>query len=693
MKKMWFWGLIAGLTVGSVALTSCSSDDTPSPDTPQGPDVPVMSEITYELTPETQVVPEGTSDLFFDVDTAAGTFTMPASVAADQVPVAGQCLIVNNPTDALPNGLLAKVKRVDQTSQGYVVTYEDAQLGDAFESIDIPEQAIPLTHVVEQVIDADGNLVDYQLVKATRESGEVVDKLYLPEVGWKLPMGLELTPKMTVDMTLMYVMQFNEHKPIFVASRIDADVELAADLSVGVDGNLIDIQRPALSIICGAIPVGPIVITPVIDFYPIINVNGKVSLEASVSYKRTMHARLVYQDGHGLDAKIDVDPEEPDAWSFSFGPKLEGSISYGLGLGASVGVYGKTLAIGCTFDVKKKEAISAKFDLAALADGGWEFGQMEAPQYSSAIVAQLKGHLQLVGHDLMEVEAPEVAFPVDSRPVFPEFTIDSEKFMKKDGNKVTLTMTMTNKGLLYGKYRAEWTPIDNKNAKAIIQYFDFDDGKIAILEKDGDTDITCKATLRDDTNYELNVYYEYEQTDLNVFHKDPEAMKISMITAFGTVYGYPQEGENHDPQEFNVGGGFSRDATFTTKAQGQKLYITAVYNDGKGTVSKLECYVDNVSGIATGTAKLRDIKLSSKIDRNMGSYLIKGDWEIDVESLPMEKGSDHTWYNSCGDGMNITHYHSTSTTSGLNGEYASTVHMNLYPSDLNDLQINIYFDK
>ena len=77
----------------------------------------------------------------------------------------------------------------------------------------------------------------------------------------------------------------------------------------------------------------------------------------------------------------------------------------------------------------------------------------------------------------------------------------------------------------------------------------------------------------------------------------------------------------------------------------------------------------------------------------MGSYLIKGDWEIDVESLPMEKGSDHTWYNSCGDGMNITHYHSTSTSSGPNGEYASTVHMNLYPSDLNDLQINIYFDK
>ena len=671
-----------------------------------------MSEIDYDLSESAVVVPAATSNKFEDVDTEGHTFVIPSSVSADQVPTVGQCLIVNTPSEALPDGLLAKVKNVQETSNGYLVTYEDAELGEAFERIDIPEQAIPLGDHVEHVYNAKGEEIEFNKVWSTRATGEASTKLELPEIGWDLPGGLSFTPQMTVDLTLKYVMQFQDHIPVYVGALVDAEAEVGASLSLSADGDAIDYHADLLTIVCGAIPIGPIVITPTISVHAIFKVGGGVSLEATVSYKRTFHAKAIYQDGQGVTATATLAPEAPDAWSFSFGPKLEGYVQYGLGIGPHIAIYAKALSVGCMLNVSKKEAISAKFDLAALADGEWDFMKMNNPEYSSSLVYDLKGYLMALGKPIKEFDGPEVSKTLDSRPVFPEFTIDTDKFIKQDKNTVTLTMQMTKKGLLYGRYRAEWVPTDEKE-KTIVEYFNFDDTKKAVLETGGKTDITCKATLKDDVNYTLEVYYEYEtlfgKVDLNVFHKDPETLEISMITVMGSVYATnpdadPEDPEESGPQEYAVGGGFtsSNGAKFQITPKGKSVHVKATAHDSNSTSYTstesdftLEFDIDDVNAIATKQAKLLNVKMTriSEITQTYSMFgesitaHTHGENVVGVESLPMT--SSTCWEADGSNGLKITDFKIYSHTTTDDG--AADVNLQYYRSELENLTVNIYF--
>lgn len=718
MKRLNPW-LLVMLLVGALAIVGCSgSDDAPMPETPTEPDVPIISKIDYELSDQAVVVPESTTRSFFNVDTENHTFCLPANISPSQVPMVGKCLIVNTPTKDLPDGLLANVVDVQETSDGFVVTYEDAELGDAFESIDIPGQAIPIVNYVEHVYNAKGEEIPFNKVCGTRATGEATTKLELPEIGWELPGGLSFTPSMSVDLTLKYVMQFSDHIPVYVGALVDAEAEVGASLSLAASGDAIDYHADLLTIICGAIPVGPIVITPTITVHGIFKVGGGVSLEATVSYKRTFHAKAIYQDGQGVTATATLDPEAPDAWSFSFGPKLEGYVQYGLGIGPHIAIYAKALSVGCMLNVSKKEAISAKFDLAALSDGQWDFfsHNFKNPEYSSSLVYDLKGYLMAIGKPIKEFDGPEVSKTLDTRPVFPEFTIDEEKFIMQDNNTVTLTMQMTKKGLLYGKYRAEWVPTDEKE-KTIVEYFNFNDEKRAQLEAGGTPDITCKATLKDDVNYTLEVYYEYEtifgKVDLNVFHKDPESIEISMITVQGSVYAvnpavnredYPEE---YGPNEIALVGGFtsSNGAKFQITPKGKSVHVKATAHDSHSVGSTstesdvmLEFDIDDVNAIATKQAKLLNVKLTRKSDirqtytvwgESMTAF-IQGENVIGVESLPMTSSS--CWEADGSSGMKVTDFKVYSYTTTDNPDVSPTeVNLQYYRSELENLTVNIYF--
>lgn len=114
-------GLLATLAVGFISLVACSSsDDAAEPATPTEPEIPILSQITYELTDAARVMPADLSNQMSDIDVTEHTFTLPANIAADQVPVAGQCLIVNTPSEDLPDGLLANVSSVKLTDKGYI---------------------------------------------------------------------------------------------------------------------------------------------------------------------------------------------------------------------------------------------------------------------------------------------------------------------------------------------------------------------------------------------------------------------------------------------------------------------------------------------------------------------------------------------------------------------------------------------
>lgn len=539
LSKLWMLIIV-------LLLTACGGGGSDAKDElpPEGgggltpdPNVPVLSDVKYELSPKAVLVPQDVAKQIKKADLVAHTLTLPATATKPEV---GQTLIINTPSELLHDGLLAKVSAVTQNSDGsYAVSYTDAELKDAFKMLEIPEQYIPLGQYVEHVYDANGKEVKFTKGWETsasgldnwntRASGQEKFKIKLPEIGW--PLGWEsltLTPKMTVDLAMRYVMMYGDYKIDYANVKVDAEVEIGADLALELkSGKLVDYRKPLLSIVCAGIPIGPIVITPGVEIVAVFQVDGKLCLEASISYKRTVHANVMYQQG-SLTATSNIDPAAPDALTYSFGPKWEGGVNYGLSVGPFLGIYGKTFALNVGLDVVLRESVSAKLDLIDLVkknliegeiinaaglgarlDGNkWNFAGWEGFMYNQAIVLQPSATLYVVNHGVGDLKPLEVSYPVDSRPIVPQVKIEKD-FLKTKDDYVTLTMHMPKKSLLDNdaEFYAVWTNKDNAKEEYKAP-FDFNDEKRDLLNNDNGVDIESKCQLKKGYSYLLKVYME-----------------------------------------------------------------------------------------------------------------------------------------------------------------------------------------
>ncbi len=691
MKKLQskLFGLLVILTVSMMtlmAVSACSKDDdkgdggggSVTPD----PNIPELSEIKYELAPTATIVPEEVTKAVANVDTLGHKLTLPTRAAKPEV---GQTLIFNTPTKQLPYGLLAKVKEVTENGNGYVVTYEDAELKDAFKDIDIPEQYISIGEYVEHIYDADGKELAFSREVETRANGSKSFPIKLPEVGWKVAKGVELTPKMSIDLMMRYVFQFGDYELSYCGINLDADVTVGADLNFIIDEHAFKPMKIYLfTIVCGAIPIGPVVLNPNIDVYGIVKADGKVTLEASISYERTIHAKMRYQKGAGLSAECNLEPEGPEALKFTFGPKFEGGLSYGVAMGGYIGIYGKTLGVRLRLNMVKKETISGKLDLLAFVGNTndwlmpysadptqypdanaywlkaldnilkWKFNQFEDIMYNQAFAVSLGCDLHTIGVDVVQKDLPEVSYPISSDPIMPQVKIEEKDFFDFNGNDVTLKLHHKTKSVLDAltEFRTEFKRVGAKDTEQpIVKYFDFDDEKRKLLEandKNADITSTAKVTLNGQDNYDITVYMNILNVDIPIFegYAKTDTLnfdEIEMVDFFGNLYCKYDAYENMDPYHLSVSSSEFRfspeyeDCLFTVKKHGKGFTFegTRILTGGK-TIErdneeiKLSFTVDELNYNKVSSAKniVAEYYGTSYQGRSHTKWVLKGEMPL-----------------------------------------------------------------
>lgn len=531
------------------------------------PNVPVLSEIKYELNPQATIVPEAVANQITAVDTLGHSLTLPLSAEKPEV---GQTLIINTPSKMLHDGLLAKVRRVTETSTGYKIDYEDAELKDAFKDIDIPEQYIPIGDYVEHVYDADGNEIkNYQTRSVTRASGIKSFEIVLPEIGWKIDKGVELTPKMSIDLLLRYVLQFGDYELSYAGVKIDADINVGADMNIELKAsNIPPLKFHILTLVCGAIPIGPVLLTPSIDVYGVVSVEGKLTLEASISYERTLHARMVYQKGSGLTGECTLEEEDPEALKFTFGPKFEGGVGFGAAMGGNIGVFGKTLALRSRITPTMKMTVSGKLDMAAFSGtlndwltpydlklnpfsddvklildyaSKWKFDEYEDIKLNMGLGIKVGWDVTTIGVDVASTSLPEMSIPISSTPIMPQVKIDEKDFFNFKGNDVTLKLHHTGKSMLDGfvKFRAVFKSTDNVESKTLTKEFDFGDEQrnLLIAEIKGQ-DVTSKAkvTLNGEDDYNVFVYMDLFDVSIPIFEGFAKTLDVFGVSISGIIH-------------------------------------------------------------------------------------------------------------------------------------------------------------
>ena len=749
-KRLFGW--LCLLMVATV-LTSCSKGSDSDNEGGSGggikpdPNIPTLSEAKYEMAPLATIVPESTTKQLTAVDTIAHRLTLPAS--ADK-PEVGQTLVFSTPTKDLPYGLLAKVKSVSESGSGYIVNYEDAELKDAFKDIEIPESYIPLGNYVERIIDADGKEIKFARKATTRATGEKNFLIQLPEVGWKITEGLEITPQMSIDMMMRFAFTYGDYELSYCGLNIDADVTVGATLNATIDEKSLSKYPKRIylfTMVCGAIPIPPtpIVINPAIDVYGIVKGEGKFSLEATISYERTLHAKVRYQKGAGLSCDMNADPEAPDALKFTFGPKFEGGFAYGVSMGGYLGFYGKTLGLRVRLNALKKETISGKLNLLAFAgtmdewltpydvtyhsgvdmtkDGGfqrylksldyilkWKFNEFEDLMYNQAIAFNLGADLHFIGKDVVQYDLPEVSMPISSTPIMPQIKIEEKDFFEFNDNDVTLKLHHAKNSVLddLTEFRAELTPV-GKDGKAnvdkkIVKYFDFDDEKRRLLVADSkaaDVTSTAKATLDGESNYDVTVYMNILDVDIPIFKskakKNDLRTDVERISLeVNNLYGVNAEGKKgtrlNIKQDFTdikvtpigTSGSFKCSASLTREP----------YGSGKGTAEEsisftIEKPVDNHYGIA------KDICYSAKGTYSNETITIA----FECTDVPFDRDWYSTGYYVWWEGnvndktVKITKCTFTDVYINENGKEITTSYNNYYTGENPTIHLSLSFPK
>ena len=635
------------------------------------PSIPMMSDacIQYELKPEAVMVPAKVARQVDEVDTESCLFVLPASA---QKPEVGQILIFNTPTEALPDGLLAKVTDVQEAGSGYVVSYQNAEVTEAFKSLKIDEAYLPIVSNVERVVDPDGNDVkgaEWGPSTKGKAKGVEVLELKLPERGIKVD-GVEITPKMSIDMVMRYMMDNDGLSVKYANLSVDADVTLAADLELATlaEAKLFEKSIPLATIFFKAIVVGPVVLTPYVDLALNVRAEGKVSLEASVSYKRTVHTRLSYQSGAsglGLTPTVELEPEAPDALEIAFGPKFEGGFVFGMGIGVGLGLYGQSLALGSALDLGTKMTISSKLDLAAFKGttmdwlsvydlndplypdlskhfeyaSKWKFAAFEDIMYNEALVVEMEANLVLGFRRVGSVRLPEYSVPIDSYNVCPQVKVDEKDFFTSTASSlVTLKLHHPKKSLFDEavEYRAVFTPAgDGEKGKPSEVKFNFDDeirSRLKAQIKNDDVYTTATAQLSDDSRYDLVVYMDIDLLDLSVPVFEGKSAPMPPVKIEPDELAYTAEGGTQSAQ---IDAGLYKYYGARVREEGEgwcearcpgnfAVDISVDPNEGKeARTCVVDCWVSERANPAEEDKVYVSVQVSQEASSNTGSGILK----------------------------------------------------------------------
>ena len=416
--------------------------------------------IEYTLAEGTTIAPAALAPYISSIDRNAHTFIIGKDVPLELLPPAKGNLIVNTPSRVLPDGLLANVRSIEQTADGYKVSYSDLTLEQAFQSLDFNTDGLDIAPYVTDIVDADGNPVEFSTTKAVTSKEFVID--IPPSVSLSFINGLTVSPKMKAIILLKMQLILEDYRVSTLDLKVDSTIDLGAEVEMDLAGiDVVDVYKRLFSFYLAPIPVGPILLTPSIDIYGILNVNGKISLTADVNTEVRAMAYLHYDQIGGLGTRFECSDPVIDDASFKGGAKLEASFSFGLGVGPSMGIFGEVVRTGITLNGKNKWALSAPINLQSQSLGiAWEDAEL-----ATTIDVDLSAHYSAIGITEQSEKSETQSFLLKKYKVFPPIDKNIE-CRQVSGSEFTLRTLLKGPSLLSGIK-------GSSGGELVVYYYDY----------------------------------------------------------------------------------------------------------------------------------------------------------------------------------------------------------------------------
>ena len=416
------------------------------------------------------------------------------------IPPVPSYIIVNTPTEIIPDGLLAGIEAMEVMADGtYRFLYMTMGITSAFKDLNVNVESLDIGAYVTKVVDAEGNPIEFAKTKATSQDNYHIE---VPQIAWPIGNGFELTPKIEAEIAMKLQYIINNYKVSTFNVKTITDLTLGAELSIASAEVGLNYDVKLFSVYFAAIPVGPLVVTPAVDVYAKAGLTGKISLVATTAIKMTMTAAIHYDEQTGTSGEFDCTEPENIEEERKFGPKLEGGFNYGIGIGPKLGIYGEAVSAGFTIDALIDESISSIFEWG---DFSQEYNQENIARqlmnldYTYAFATSATLHLSGFGFPWSK-STPDVKFPISERKIIPAI-YDIEP--RIDGDVLTVSAKVKNKAIFYPIYKMRIANLTNGEEMDMVEAeFDFNDTVIKSLEEGAEyVEITARAVLPENNVY------------------------------------------------------------------------------------------------------------------------------------------------------------------------------------------------
>lgn len=369
---------------------------------PIGEQFPQTENVTFKLTESTTIATRQRLQTVHSAQLSDDNMKLTLVTDANFAPQKGEMIIINEVSEALPYGFAGKVteivdeqdgskKVVMETAKEITELFDELKLGDAIWKEDgtiIEGAGIPLdlaTHVKE-IRDADGQILPFtrsgstlnMQVPQTRGSHSFTPSFSLPSITKTIGedddnLNADFSLNMNVDTRVS--MNIHEKELIYLYFKSQPTLDISAKLVAQYE-KVWNKEIPLFTVHFTPIPVGPILITPIMKISAVGDITGKVTVTATMDYHKELPFGFNYIQGRfAYKNYIETQSDATEATSpikFGGNVQLEGSVALGAKVYGGFNLYG-LLEATANLDTRLRAKASVDFDMEKLsqnADNG-----------------------------------------------------------------------------------------------------------------------------------------------------------------------------------------------------------------------------------------------------------------------------------------------------------------------------------
>ncbi|MBQ7253674.1 MAG: Ig-like domain-containing protein [Bacteroidales bacterium] len=275
-------------------------------------------------------------------------FALPADPQGNSAISNGDVFVFPD-SEKFPGGRAMKVTGVRAEGDGYYYNTTLATIDEIFETLHIEQNGMSIGDHIEKVLDESGKEVDYVKTKAGFS-------ISIPEIfgglnGLSIGFGdnVQISPSAEVSFNLDLAADVVDCKLTYAKAKVNTSARLSADVAIK-NGAEKKWESQRFKVIMGAIPIGPVIITPEIYVSFVLKLSGEVNLTFSVNYQKAYYAYTFYDGAGGVHCKAG-EAEIPDKKDpFAVTGNISGGVEFGPNLGLSISLYGGALGLSVHFD-------------------------------------------------------------------------------------------------------------------------------------------------------------------------------------------------------------------------------------------------------------------------------------------------------------------------------------------------------